>query len=41
MENQITKEDLRQFRILLLSDIEKLIDNKKQTSKTKVDENPE
>lgn len=41
MENQITKEDLRQFRLLLLSDIEKLIENKKQITKANVDEDPE
>jgi len=41
MENHITKEDLRQFRLLLLSDIEKLIDNKKQIIKGNVDEDPE
>jgi len=41
MENQITKEDLRQFRLLLLSDIEKMIENKKQITKPTVDEDPE
>lgn len=41
MEEQITKEDLRQFRLLLLSDIEKLIENKKQDNTGNVNEDPE
>ena len=41
MENQITKEDLRQFRLLLLNDMENLITNKKQGHTTKITEDPE
>lgn len=41
MEEQITKEDLRQFRLLLLNDIENLIASKKQAYTTKITEDPE
>jgi hypothetical protein len=41
MEEQITKEDLRQFRLLLLNDIENLITSKKQGYTTKITEDPE
>lgn len=41
MEEQITKEDLRQFRLLLLNDIEKLIANKKQECTAQITEDNE
>ena len=41
MENQITKEDLRQFRLLLLNDIQNLIENKKQGDTTNLNEGTE
>ena len=41
MEEQITKEDLRQFRLLLLNDIENLIANKKQECTAQITEDNE
>lgn len=41
MEEQITKEDLRQFRVLLLNDIENLIANKKQECTAQITEDNE
>ncbi|SFO12069.1 Helix-turn-helix domain-containing protein [Paenimyroides ummariense] len=41
MEEHITKEDLRQFRLLLLNDIENLIASKKQGYTSKIEEDPE
>ncbi|MEG1026406.1 MAG: helix-turn-helix domain-containing protein [Flavobacterium sp.] len=41
MEEQITKEDLRQFRLLLLNDIENLIANKKKEYTAQITEDTE
>ncbi|MEG0851459.1 MAG: helix-turn-helix domain-containing protein [Flavobacterium sp.] len=41
MEDQITKEDLRQFRLLLLNDIENLIANKKKEYTAQITEDTE
>lgn len=41
MEEQITKEDLRQFRLLLLNDIENLIAKKKQECTAQITEDNE